>query len=351
MSAVQVETFLCLWLSSFPKIPIRPSTLFLGVIPMVKFSSVAASVLSLLIATTAPAVVEAAYPNPGACSGVCGNAHDPAIMRRSDGTYFRFSTNGKVAIHTAPSITGPWTYKGAAIPAGSSINLPGRDGLWAPDVQKVGNTYYLYYSVSTFGNKNSAIGVATSTTMDVGSWTDHGSIGVTSGASTSYNAIDGNLLVDGSNMYMTFGSFWTDIYQISMKNPPLTVAAPATTSRQLVYDKAFDSIEAAYLFKSGSFYYLFFSQGQCCGLDTKRPAAGKEYKIKVCRSSSPTGGFVDKAGKSCTQGGGTVVLESHGFVYAPGGQGVYQDPVNGPIVYYHYGTFKGIAIMLWDDIH
>ncbi|KAF0721822.1 hypothetical protein Ae201684P_015926 [Aphanomyces euteiches] len=81
-------------------------------------------------------------------------------------------------------------HKGAAIPACSRINLPGRDGLWAPDVTKVGDTYYLYYSVNAFGNKNSAIGVATSKTMDVGSWTNLGSTGITSSSSTPYKAID-----------------------------------------------------------------------------------------------------------------------------------------------------------------
>ena len=44
--------------------------------------------------------------------------------------------------------------------------------------------------------------------------------------------------------------------------------------------------------KYGSYYYLFFSNGICCGYDTTRPAAGKEYKIQVCRSTKPNGGFV-----------------------------------------------------------
>jgi hypothetical protein len=46
------------------------------------------------------------------------------------------------------------------------------------------------------------------------------------------------------------------------------------------------------MFKSGNYYYLFYSSGVCCGYDTSRPASGEEYKIKVCRSTSPTGGFV-----------------------------------------------------------
>lgn len=83
-------------------------------------------VASLLSAVTAVY----GYANPMECTGICNNAHDPALIRRKDGTYFRFSTGGKIAIHTAPKITGPWTYKGAAIPAGSKINLPGKDDLW-----------------------------------------------------------------------------------------------------------------------------------------------------------------------------------------------------------------------------
>lgn len=73
------------------------------------------------------------------------------------------------------------------------------------------------------------------------------------------------------------------------------------------------------------------------------------------RSLSLTVFEVDKTGTACTNGGGTVVLESHGTVYGPGGQwvlgyfifvdwiiyfpslrGVYTDPTLGPVLYYHY---------------
>jgi arabinan endo-1,5-alpha-L-arabinosidase len=92
-------------------------------------------------------------------------------------------------------------------------------------------------------------------------------------------------------------------------------------------------MEGPNVFKNGDFYYLFFSKGTCCGYDNKRPAAGKEYRILACRSSSPVGPFVDRDGRSCRSGGGTVVLQSHNWVYGPGGQGVYQDPTNGPVSY------------------
>jgi arabinan endo-1,5-alpha-L-arabinosidase len=85
---------------------------------------------SILASLITAVITVSGYNLPMACSGVCNNAHDPALIRRDDGKYFRFSTGGKIAVHTAPGITGPWTYKGAAIPAGSKINLKGKDDLW-----------------------------------------------------------------------------------------------------------------------------------------------------------------------------------------------------------------------------
>ncbi|KAL1636308.1 hypothetical protein SLS56_001288 [Neofusicoccum ribis] len=96
--------------------------------------------LKILVAAVLPFLpsLVSGYANPLACSGTCTNAHDPSIIRRSDGTYFRFSTGGKIAIHTAPDITGPWTYKGAALPSGSSIDIAGKDDLWVSEAQECG---------------------------------------------------------------------------------------------------------------------------------------------------------------------------------------------------------------------
>ncbi|KAE9016724.1 putative arabinan endo-1,5-alpha-L-arabinosidase A [Phytophthora rubi] len=247
------------------------------------------------------------YASPKLCTGTCTNAHDPSIIRRDDGTYFRFSTGNKIAIHSAPALTGPWTYLGAAVPGGSKINLAGKDDLWAPDVHKVGDYYHLYYSVSSFGSQNSAIGLTRSKTMEVGSWTDLGSVGVTSDSTKKYNAIDPNLFQVGSEV-----------------------------AYQMAFTSNYEVVEGASMFTYNGYYYLFFSKGSCCGYDKTRPAKGKEYRILVCRSKHATYGFVDKSGNDCRNNGGTVVVESHDYVYGPGGQGIYNDPKYGPVLYYHY---------------
>ena len=59
------------------------------------------------------------------------------------------------------------------------------------------------------------------------------------------------------------------------------------------------------------------------------------YSIRLGRSRSVTGPFVDYNGIALTDGGGNVVFGSHGYVYGPGGQGVLH--TNGrDILYYHY---------------
>lgn len=209
----------------------------------------------------------------------------------------------------------------------------------APDLRNIDGIYHLYYAVSTIGSQDSAIGLATSDSMAAGTWIDHGSTGVATTAANNYNAIDPNLLDDGGTFYLTFGSFWGGIEQV-----PMNSAADKSTGDpyNLAYQPSDNhAIEGSYLYKNGEYYYLFYSAGVCCDLDQSRPPAGDEYKIKVCRSSSPTGNFVsdpcysfsasgqanniqvDKSGTACTNGGGSIVLASHGQVYAPGGQCVF----------------------------
>lgn len=205
--------------------------------------------------------------------------------------------------------------------------------------------YYMYYSVSTIGSQNSDIGVATSPSMAVGTWTDHGSIGIPSN-NASWNRIDPNLFQHDANapFYLSFGSFWANIWQVPMQNPPLRVAGEAVHLEQNLTPPAPDegSYQFWYPVNGVQYYYLFFSNGICCNTPSSPgglPSAADAYKVKVCRSTSPTGGFVDQNGVDCLQSGGTVIYASSAAndVYAPGGQGVFYDPGQDSIVmYYHY---------------
>jgi arabinan endo-1,5-alpha-L-arabinosidase len=249
--------------------------------------------LAALLLTTLLSLATA--QTPGTCTGTCqGYSHDPSIVRRSsDGTYFRFSTGGGINVASASSLSGSYTLLGSALASGSSIDLSGNTDLWAPDVSGPygDGYYYMFYAVSSFGTQVSAIGVARSTTMDVGTWTDLGSSGITSKAGSAYNAIDPNLIWTGSDYYITFGSFWGDLYQVKMANPPVKTAG--TSSYQVAYNASgTHAVEGGFVYSHGSYYYLFFSSGICCSYDSSKPAQGQEYRINVCRSSAVGGPYV-----------------------------------------------------------
>lgn len=249
---------------------------------------------SLLLLVTCIVSLVTGYANPLPCTGICNDTHDPSLIKRaSDGTYYRFATGGGLDIHTAPTIEGPWVYAGVILPNGSKIDNPGSDDAWAPDVHCVDGIYYCYYAVSSFGTQESVIGLATSKTMAPGTWTDHGSIGLASHNGSDYNCIDPNLFqAEDGNNYMTFGSFWGDIFQTTMGSHARHVKSGETPYEIELNNTGTRPSEGSYVYKHGGYYYLFFSSGICCGYDTTRPAPGEEYKIMVCRSEKIDGGYV-----------------------------------------------------------
>jgi arabinan endo-1,5-alpha-L-arabinosidase len=219
---------------------------------------------------------------------------------------------------------------------------------------KVGDEYIMYYSVSSGGSQTSAIGYATSSTMEYGSWTDHGATGIASSSSTPYNAIDPTLFLDPvtNGYYMSFGSYWDGIYVVRMNSAATQVASGATYTNLAYAPAGAHALEGSFLYYHNEYYYLFTSVGNSGSFDsTSLPAAGAEYHVFVCRSSSITGPFVDSTGLACLEGGGNLLLASHDYVYAPGGEGILEDPTFGTVLYYHYGEYPclycEVQIRLW----
>ncbi|RYP21881.1 hypothetical protein DL765_001957 [Monosporascus sp. GIB2] len=291
---------------------------------------------------------------------------DPALIRRaSDNKLFLFTTGehkGEGYAWTADSIRGPWTKSDKPVfDDGEPWN--------APYVHVYEGTYYLFYSnqydYTSAGVANpeageywhgSSISVRTSRTLEPGSWEPHGRLNIT--WSKNYNILDASLLTLGDQEpgeqetrqhLLTFGSYQEGLFQVPLADPPVELAADAmnrmtrlatnstAAGRGLAHR---NPTEAAYIFRHGSYYFLFFSSGRATREpDDRWAGAGDAYKIMVCRSRDPRGGFVDMAGRDClTEGGGTMVLGSHGGIWAPGGQGIMSTPeVGAPFIYYHYG--------------
>ncbi|OJJ06072.1 hypothetical protein ASPVEDRAFT_310888 [Aspergillus versicolor CBS 583.65] len=286
----------------------------------------------------------AQYAGPGECKGDCW-AHDPGFYQRvSDGRYFRYSTGNGIHIHASNQLTGPWEAVGEALPGGSSVDHPGSGNLWAPDIHydEGSKTYYMYYSVSTLGSRNSIIGVASSPNLQPGSWKDHGGV-FRSEEGGPYNAIDANWISVGGKQVLVFGSYWNGIHTVDLKGP--LAIADGAQANQIAYNSTGQhAIEAGFVFYRQGWYYLTFSSGQAADYINRPPAQGEEYRINVCRSRDATGGFVDREGRSClNDNGGTTLLASHDLVYGPGGQGVFTDKQRGLTLYYHYAN-KNIGL-------
>jgi len=305
---------------------------------------------ALPIALTAAALMPgeaalAAYPNPGVVTGDTGT-HDPSIVKTAAGGYIVAQTGDNIPLKTSPDRTA-FRSAGTVFPNGASWTTAytgGSRSLWAPDISFHNGKYYLYYSASTFGSNHSAIFLATSTTGASGSWTNQGLV-IESATSDNFNAIDPNLLVDSSGQWsLTFGSFWSGIKQITLNAG--TGKRSGSTLRS-VAGRGGGAIEAPFVFKHGSYYYLWVSFDLCC------KGAASTYRIMVGRSTSPAGPFVDRGGVAMTSGGGTQILAGHGSIHGPGHQAVIADSDADVLVYHYYAdsgaSYLGINLLGYDS--
>lgn len=270
--------------------------------------------------------------------------HDPVIAKDGD-TYYLFATGRGISVQSSTDMIS-WTPLAPVFsetPAWVSEVVPKFGGhMWAPDIFHHNGRYYLYYSVSAFGRNTSAIGCATSKTLDPSSpdfgWTDHGIVVQSVPGRDLWNAIDPNVAIDEDGTpWMTFGSFWTGIklakltddltnvatgpgeewYSLASRNRDYAVDdrdAGDSANPELDYDALYTqaqlhrnqnmesgAIEAPFLFHKDGWWYLFASWDRCCrGVDST-------YKIIVGRSEDIRGPYFAKDGTRLVRGGGTLV--------------------------------------------
>jgi len=295
-----------------------------------------------------------AFGDPNGWGGE--HIHDPSLIQTPAG-FFSFGTHDGLTIGHSPTLTGYWSHIGSVLGNSSIIDNSGSIDPWAPDVHKVGDTYYCFYAVSTFGTQNSSVGLATShAPLPLpGTWVDHGAI-FSSGADLTTpfnisNAIDPNLFIDPVTHvpYLNYGSFWSDIWQLQL-TPNLLSLFPDAGSKATFLSQDPSGTrpeEGAYMtFRDfgpgpgddkGKWYYLYYSHGICCGYNASAlPAPGTEYSIRLGRSRSANGPFVDMDDTDLTVGGGYEIFGSHDWVYGPGGQGVLTLADGRDVLYYHF---------------
>ncbi|QRV76402.1 glycoside hydrolase family 43 protein [Ceratobasidium sp. AG-Ba] len=277
-----------------------------------------------------------AYPTVGDVTGNI-HVHDPTMCRDSSGKWFLFLFSVGIDIRTSTDRIN-WTLIGTVWANNQATWTNEYTGtsngnLWAPDCTYRNGTFYLYYSASSMRSQNSAIFLAKSTTGMPGSWTNRGLI-TSSSSSDNYNAIDPNLIIDGNNWWLTLGSFWSGIklVQLNPSTGKLLNSDIHSLAQRSIDDGG--AIEAPMIVKNGGFYYLFTSWDTCCN------GTLSTYNVRVGRSTSITGPYVDQDGVALMSGGGTLILGAHDSVIGPGGQHVWKDR-DAWVIDYHYYTSTG----------
>jgi arabinan endo-1,5-alpha-L-arabinosidase len=296
----------------------------------------------------------AIVPQSRAQQGDVRRVHDPAVIQ-SDGVFTLFSTGPGIPIRRSSDLI-HWKRDGRvfeANPAWISREVPGASSLWAPDIAFFHGRYHLYYSASTFGSNRSAIGLATSPTLDPTrhdyAWLDRGFV-VRSHPDDDFNAIDPNVVVDAEGVpWLAFGSFWNGI-QLVRLDPDSGL--PAETPPSLIRLAARPdphAIEAPFLVRHDNSYFLFVSFDFCC------KGVKSTYHVVVGRSDHVQGPYLDRAGRPMTEGGGTLVLEGSGRVRGPGHNAVLHDGDHDWFVHHFYDAeAQGTATLqirplLWDS--
>jgi arabinan endo-1,5-alpha-L-arabinosidase len=324
-----------------------------------RISTLIVIALTSLAAASAPETPEL-LKLAGAVSGV----HDPVIIREGE-WYYVFATGGSIR---RSKDMHEWALCGRVFeksPDWHTQEIPGaRGGYWAPDVSYHSGTYRLYYSVSTFGRNDSAIGLATNETLDPASpkykWVDQGPV-FRSYSKDDFNAIDPNLAVDErGHHWLNFGSFWggikmrridPDSGKLSSEDATLySLASRPRGPRPEAPDAPPQepAIEAPFIIRHGEYYYLFVSFDFCCR------GARSTYNIVVGRSAKITGPYVDRTGKPMLDGGGTRLIQGTSLWRGPGHQGLLMEPRGDIMVFHAYDGVTGrsslqISTVVWED--
>jgi arabinan endo-1,5-alpha-L-arabinosidase len=260
--------------------------------------------------------------------------HDPSTIIKCKSKYYIFGT-GRGIVSKSSTNKVYWssgTRVFATAPAWTTNVVSGFNGFfWAPDVIYQHGRYCLYYSVSSWGKQVSAIGLVTNPTLDptdpAYQWTDRGPV-IQSTNGSPYNAIDPGISHDASgNLWLVFGSFWNGIYLVQLDLETGLRSSSSATPYRLAYN---NSIEAACIFRHGSYYYLFVNWGTCC------KGVKSTYNIRVGRSAEITGPYLDRSGVDMANNGGTLFLDSAGRFIGPGHAGVLAEDGKEWLSYHYY---------------
>ncbi|MCM3717742.1 family 43 glycosylhydrolase [Fictibacillus phosphorivorans] len=251
---------------------------------------------------------------------------DPSMIKGKDGNYYAYGTeddwgDGKgakyIPIIKSSNLT-DWKFVGDAFTEKGRPTWK-QGGLWAPDIQRYNGKYYLYYSLSTWGDYDPGIGVATSDSPG-GPFQDQGQV-LRSSEIGVENSIDPFFIEDNGIPYLFWGSFH-GIYGVELSED-------GTKTEGEIFQIAGNAYEAPYMIKRDGYYYFFGSLGSCC------EGRNSTYRVAAARSKSIKGPYVDKKGVDILVSEGTPVITGGETYIGPGHNAIVTDDKKKDWIIYH----------------
>lgn len=258
------------------------------------------------------------------------NSPDPTILRADDGSFYLYATENtrNVPIYHSTDLVN-WNLLGTAFTDETRPKWNAKGMIWAPDINKIGDKYVLYYAKSVWGGEwEAGVGVAVANSPQ-GPFTDCGNI-IDSRKIGIQNCIDPFYIEDGGRRYLFWGSFH-GIYGAELTADGLSLK-PDSKPRKV----AGSFMEGAYIQRRGGYYYMFGSAGTCC------EGAKSTYRVTVGRSKNLFGPYVDKKGQLLLDNHYEVVLQRNERVAGPGHNAeiVTDDAGTDFLIYHGFKTDK-----------
>lgn len=297
---------------------------------------------------------------------------DPAIIRH-EGVFYVYGTQDygewgdEFGTKFGPILSSTdlvnWVFAGSAFemdtrPTWGTAN----SGIWAPDVVKIGNQFIMYYSLSKWGDPNPGIGIATAD-HPLGPWEDHGML-IRSDMIGVNNSIDATVFVEDGRVYMIWGSF-RGLYGLELSSDGLSLKDGTNAVNTKIHIAGLDTstgwngstYEAPYVIKKDGYFYMFVSSGTCCN------GFQSTYNVRVGRSLSPLGPYVDSTGQSMLgTNRGHRVVDGSTYFAGPGHNAIIMDDNEDYFMIYHaydkseapkYGNSPRRSLMIdklvWDE--
>ncbi|MDL2206801.1 glycoside hydrolase family 43 protein [Eubacteriales bacterium OttesenSCG-928-N13] len=244
--------------------------------------------------------------------------HDPSIIKADDGHYYIYGSHMAAAksedlMHwemiSSDAKDGCTLVDDAQNQMQEALSWAQTDTFWAPDVQQLKDgRYYMYYCTCEGSSPLSAMGLAIADDPQ-GPFVDQGIFlrsgmqgmsedGIPYDATVHPNVIDAHVFYDNQGaLWMVYGSYSGGIFILQMDDET-GLPLPDQGYGKKLLGKNHSRIEGPYILYAPDtdYYYLFLSFG---GLD-----ASGGYNIRVCRSKSPDGPYLDANGQDMVDCGG-----------------------------------------------